>query len=63
MKMAVTYFVTQFTHVSRHFGVYSRKQKKSFRENCFENMVLDLKEKWPMCPQNYFKKKVRKFKK
>ena len=27
------------THVSRHFGVYSRKQKKRFRENCFENMV------------------------
>ena len=26
-KMAVTHFVAQFTHVSRHFGVYSRKKK------------------------------------
>ena len=28
VKMAATHFVTQFTHVSRHFGVYSNKQKK-----------------------------------
>ena len=27
-KMAVTHFVTQFTHVSRHLGVFSKKQKK-----------------------------------
>ena len=36
VKMAATHFVTQFTHVSRHFGDYSRKQKLLFRENCFE---------------------------
>ena len=35
-------------------------KKKLFRENCFENVVSDLKEKWPMCPKNYFKKKVQK---
>ena len=39
--MAVTHFLTQFTHVSRHFGAYSRKQTKLFRENCFENVVSD----------------------
>ena len=34
--MAVTHFVTQFTHVSRHFGVYSRKQNKK----CLGKTVL-----------------------
>ena len=29
VKMAIAHFVMQFTHVSRHFGVYSRKQKNS----------------------------------
>ena len=28
VKMAVTHFVTQVTHVSRHYGVYNKKQKK-----------------------------------
>ena len=28
--MAVTHLVTQFTQVSTHFGVYSRKQTKLF---------------------------------
>jgi hypothetical protein len=28
-KKAVTHFVTQFSHVSKHFGVYSRKQNKN----------------------------------
>ena len=55
--MAVTHFVTQYTHVSRDFGDYSRKQKKW--ENCFENVVSDFKKKCPMCPQNYFEKKVK----
>ena len=60
-KKAVTHFVTQFTHVSKYFGVYSRKLKKIFRENCFENLVSDLKKN-VLCPQNYFKKKVYKLK-
>ena len=30
VKMAVTHFVTQFTHVSRHFGLYNRKQNKKY---------------------------------
>ena len=29
VKMAVTFFVTHFTHVSRHFAVYCKKHKKS----------------------------------
>ena len=45
VKMAVTHFVTPLTHVSRHFGVYSKKQTKLFRENCFESVVSDLKKK------------------
>ena len=27
VKKAVTHFVAQFTHVSKHFGAYSKKQK------------------------------------
>ena len=26
---------------------------KMFKENCFENVVSDVKEKWPKGPQNY----------
>ena len=44
VKIAVTHFVTQFTHVSRLFGVNSIKQRKIFRENCFENVVSDLQK-------------------
>ena len=41
------------------------KAKKKIRENCFENVVSEKKrkEKCPMFPQNYFKKKVQKLKK
>ena len=42
--MVVTHFVTQYTHVCRNLGVNCRKQKK-FRDNCFESVVSDLKEK------------------
>ena len=45
VKMAVMHFVTHFTHVSRHFGVYCKK--KLFMENCFENVVSDVNKKWP----------------
>ena len=42
---SATHFVTQFTHVSKQFGVYRRKQEeKKIRENCFENVVSDLKK-------------------
>ena len=41
--LAVTHFLTQFTHVSRHPIVKNRsKQKKFFRENCFENVVSNV---------------------
>ena len=42
VKMAVTHFVTQFTHVSRHFGV---ENKKNVWKNCLENVFLDLPKK------------------
>ena len=29
-------------------------KNKIFSENGFENVVSDAKEKWPMCPQNFF---------
>ena len=61
--MAVTHFVTQIMHVSRHFGVYSRKQKKLFRENGFENVVSDLKENSLCVQKTTFRKKWKKFKK
>ena len=51
--MAVTHFVTQFTHVSKHFSVYSRKQKILLMENCFKNVILTCKKKLHMCSQKY----------
>ena len=56
--MAVTHFVTQFKPVSRHFGVYSRKQKKFGRENYFENVVSDLQKK-NLCPQKLLEKSAK----
>ena len=58
VKETITHFVTQFTHVSRHFGVYSRKQKK-IRETCFENVVSDLKKSILLFQKKC--KKVQKF--
>ena len=60
--MAVTHFVTHFTHVSRHFGVYSRKQQKRFKENCFENKVSDVNKNGLKVHKAIFFK-VRKLKK
>ena len=57
--MAVTHFVTQFTHISRHFGVYSRKQKKMVRANCFESVVSDLKKKCLCVHKTTFRKKCK----
>ena len=37
VKMAVTHFVTHFTHVSRHFGVYCKNNK-----NCWGKTVLKM---------------------
>ena len=48
---AVTHFVTHFTHVSRHFGVESRKQK-----NCLGKTVLKMwSQNNQLCPQNLLK--------
>ena len=47
--LAVTHFVTQFTHVSKHFGV---KNTKKNRENCFKNVVSEIYKKNEFCPQN-----------
>ena len=43
-KMAVTHFVTQFTQVLRHFGVYSSKQKQLFRETVFKFGLILVKK-------------------
>ena len=56
--MAVTHFVTQFTHVSRHPRVYNRKLKKN-RENCFENVVSDLWNNSLCGHKSAFRKKVK----
>ena len=63
VKKAVTHFVTQFTHVSKHFGVYSRKQRKDIWRKMFSKCGLRFKEKCHMCQQNYFKKKEQKLRK
>ena len=55
--MAVTHFVTQVTHVSRHFEVYSEKQKKMSRENGFENVVSDLTKNCLCVHKSTFRKK------
>ena len=53
-KMVVTHFVTQFTHVSRHFGVNSRKQKQMFIKNCLKTWSQIRKKKGSMCSQIFF---------
>ena len=58
VNRGVTQFHAQFTQVSRQFLAFNRKQKKLFKENCFENMVSVLSKTNPMCPSNYFEKKV-----
>ena len=45
VNRGVTQFHVQFTQVSRQFLAFNRKQKKLFRENCFENMVSVLSKK------------------
>ena len=45
VKMAVTHFVTHFTHVSRHFGVYCRKQNKKCLGKTVWKYGLRFKEK------------------
>ena len=46
VKMVVTHFVTQFTHVSIHFGVNCRNKIKLFRGNClFEEKMADVSPK------------------
>ena len=57
--LAVTHSVTQFTHVSRYPRVKNRKQKKLFRENCFENVVSDLWNKMFLCQKSAFRKKLK----
>ena len=42
--MEVTFFVMQFTHVSGPNAAWSKKQKLKFRQNCFVNVVSDLKK-------------------
>ena len=59
VKKVVTHFVTQFTHVPKHFGVYGRKPKKIVRENCFKNQVSDLKKNVLCVNNTTFRKKCK----
>ena len=55
--MAITHFLTQFTHVSRHFGVNSRKQKKWVGKTV-------LKKRFQICEKIAFThKKMQKLRK
>ena len=55
--LAVKQFVTQITNGFRHPKVLSRK--KIVQEKLFGKWCLRFVEKWPICPQNYVKKKVQ----
>jgi hypothetical protein len=43
--LAVTQFVTQFTHVSQHPQAYNRKLKFYFMDNSFQKLLSDM---WPI---------------
>ena len=58
--MAVLHFVTQFTHVFRYFGVYCRKQRQKFRENCFESVVSNKFKKMAYVSLKLFLEKMQK---
>ena len=61
VEMAVTHFVTQFTHVSRHFGVYSRKQKNNYLGKTVLKIWSQIKNKHCLCvPKTPFRKKCKK---
>ena len=59
VKMAVTHFVTQFTHVVRHLEFRVENKKKLFRENCFENVVSDVKKNGLCVHKTTFRKKCK----
>ena len=53
VNLAVTHFVTQFTHVSRHFRAWKKKINIGiFREICLENMVSEIHKNDLFCPYN-----------
>ena len=56
VKVGNTQFVTPNTHVTRHPGIWNRKQNKIFRKYCFGNMVSDLWKNGQNCMSNYFEK-------
>ena len=39
---------------------FTVENKKKIIENCYKNIVSDVKKEWPKCPQNYFKKVQKK---
>ena len=53
-------FVTQFTHVFRHFGVYSRKQNKIVLGKLFYKCALRFKEKMAYVSTKQLSKKSTK---
>ena len=61
--MAVTHFVTQFTHVSRNFGHYSRKQKKYLGKTGLKMWSQIYKKNGLCVHKTTFKKSAKKCKK
>ena len=49
--MAVTHFVTQFTHASKHFRALN-KTKKFCKVNCYRNVVSKIHKNYLFCPYN-----------
>ena len=62
VKMAVTHFVTHFTHVSRHLGVYCRKQKNCWGKTVMKLWSQMLTKNCVKVHKTTFRKKVRKLK-
>ena len=62
VKKAVTHFVTQFTHVFKILEFIVENKKILFRENCFENVVSDLKKN-VLCVHTTTFRKIAKTKK
>ena len=60
VKRAVTHFVTHFTHVSRHFGVYCTKQKKYLEKTGLKMLSQMLTKNGVKVHKTTFRKKCKK---
>ena len=63
VKIAVTHFVTHFTHVYRHFAVYCRKQKNCLGKTVFKMWSQKLTKNSLKVHKTTFRKKCEYYKK